>query len=224
MIILGIETSGYCGSVAVSDDDKVIGEIFFDTGLKHSIKIIPSIHNLLNTVGLSRQDIDGVAVSEGPGSYTSLRVGISAAKGIAYSLGVPLTGVSTLHSLALTSIESGFPICSVIDAKKGQLYSAFFRYEGGALERVSDDRIVGVDELCEEISETIVLIGDGLNLYKSTFMDKINGLVLYAPQHLCNPRASSCAVLGFSNFMKEKKDEAFSLVPRYIRQADAQAL
>nr|NIT14120.1 tRNA (adenosine(37)-N6)-threonylcarbamoyltransferase complex dimerization subunit type 1 TsaB [Candidatus Dadabacteria bacterium] len=104
MIVLGIETSSYCGSVAVAEDEIVLGEIFFNTGLKHSTSIIPSINSLLKIIGLERADLEGIAVSEGPGSYTSLRVGISAAKGLAYSLDLPLTGVSTLKCLAYNSL------------------------------------------------------------------------------------------------------------------------
>ncbi|NIP38378.1 MAG: tRNA (adenosine(37)-N6)-threonylcarbamoyltransferase complex dimerization subunit type 1 TsaB [Candidatus Dadabacteria bacterium] len=227
MIVLGIETSSYCGSVAVAEDDKILGELFFDRGLKHSSQIIPSVKNLLSTIGLTKTDLEGIAVSEGPGSYTSLRVGISAAKGLAYSLDLPLTGVSTLKCLAFNSLITPYPICSIVDAKKRQLYSAFFRYTLGGLERVNDDIIISMDDLCtsiEQKNEKIVLIGDVLNLNKSTFMDRINGLVLFAPGHMRSPRASSCAILGVDSFKKAKRDEVNTLVPKYIREADAELI
>lgn len=227
MLVLGIETSCSCGSVALAQDSKVLGELFFNTGLKHSTKIVPSIKTLLNTVDRDRSDLDGISVSSGPGSYTSLRIGISIAKGLAYSLDIPLTGISTLQCVAFNTIISEDQICSVIDAKKGQLYSAFFRYNLENLERISEDEIVGIDNLCNKIikeDKKTVFIGDGLNLYKSTFVDKINGLVLFAPGHLCYPRASSCAIMGVYNFMKAKRDEVNTLVPTYIRKADAELL
>ncbi|HSG31230.1 MAG TPA: tRNA (adenosine(37)-N6)-threonylcarbamoyltransferase complex dimerization subunit type 1 TsaB [Thermodesulfobacteriota bacterium] len=228
MIALGIETSSLCGSVAVAEDDKVLGELFFNSGLKHSTQIIPSIDKLLCTIGLQKSDLQGIAVSSGPGSYTSLRVGISAAKGIAYSLGLPLIGVSTLKCVAFNSLITPFPICSIIDAKKGQLYSAFFRYNNNELEIIGEgDKIVSVDDICSSIeqkNEKIVLIGDGLNLNKLTFMDRINGLVLFAPGHLCSPRASSCVLLGVDSFKKAKKDEVNTLVPRYVREAHAELI
>ena len=224
MIVLGIETSSTCGSVAVVEDRKVLGELFFNTGRKHSIKIVPSITNLLSTVGLDRADLEGIAVTSGPGSYTSLRIGISIAKGLAYSLDIPLIGISTLQCVAFNSIISPHLICSLIDARKGELYSALFRYNTGELERISEDQIVSIDYLCQAIDEKTVLIGDGLYLYKSTFVDRINGLVLFAPEHLCYGRASSCAILGIDNFKKAKRDEVNTLVPKYIRQADAELL
>nr|NIT12942.1 hypothetical protein [Candidatus Dadabacteria bacterium] len=115
-------------------------------------------------------------------------------------------------------------ICTVTDAKKGQVYSAYFRYTGGELERIRDDEIVDVDSLCsaiEQSNEKIVIIGDLIYLNKSTFLDRIKGLVYFAPGHLCSPRASSCAVLGVQNIKKAKRDEVNTLVPRYIRGADA---
>lgn len=224
MIVLGIETSSTCGSVAVVQDRKVLGELFFNTGRKHSTKIVPSITNLLSTVGLDKADLEGLAVTSGPGSYTSLRIGISIAKGLAYSLDIPLIGISTLQCVAFNSIISPHLICSLIDARKGELYSALFRYNTGELERISEDQIVSIDYLCQAIDEKTVLIGDGLYLYKSTFVDRINGLVLFAPEHLCYGRASSCAILGIDNFKKAKRDEVNTLVPKYIRQADAELL
>ena len=224
MIVLGIETSSTCGSVAVVQDRKVLGELFFNTGTKHSTKIVPSITNLLSTVELDKADLEGIAVTSGPGSYTSLRIGISIAKGLAYSLDIPLIGISTLQCVAFNSIISPHLICSLIDARKGELYSALFRYNTGELERISEDQIVSIDYLCQAIDEKTVLIGDGLYLYKSTFVDRINGLVLFAPEHLCYGRASSCAILGIDNFKKAKRDEVNTLVPKYIRQADAELL
>jgi len=224
MIVLGIETSSTCGSVAVVQDRKVLGELFFNTGRKHSTKIVPSITNLLSTVELNKADLEGIAVTSGPGSYTSLRIGISIAKGLAYSLDIPLIGISTLQCVAFNSIISPHLICSLIDARKGELYSALFRYNTGELERMSEDQIVSIDYLCSTIDEKTVLIGDGLYLYKSTFVDRINGLVLFAPEHLCYGRASSCAILGIDNFKKAKRDEVNTLVPKYIRQADAELL
>ena len=224
MIVLGIETSSTCGSVAVVQDRKVLGELFFNTGTKHSTKIVPSISNLLSTVELDKADLEGIAVTSGPGSYTSLRIGISIAKGLAYSLDIPLIGISTLQCVAFNSIISPHLICSLIDARKGELYSALFRYNTGELERISEDQIVSIDYLCSTIDEKTVLIGDGLYLYKSTFVDKINGLVLFAPEHLYYGRASSCAILGIDNFKKAKRDEVNTLVPKYIRQADAELL
>ena len=224
MIVLGIETSSYSGSVAVVEDSIVLGELFFNTGLKHSTKIVPSITNLLATLELDKTDLDGIAVTSGPGSYTSLRIGISIAKGLAYSLDIPLIGISTLKCVAFNSTASPYPICSFVDAKKGELYSAFFRNDTGDLERISEDVVVNIDYLCSTIVEKTVLIGDGLNLYKSSFVDKINGLVLFAPGHLNYPRASSCAILGIDSFKKAKRDEVNTLVPKYIRQADAELL
>ena len=121
MKILGIETSTYSGSIALADGDALTGEYFFNAGPSHTEKLVPSIDMLLSDCGVAKPDLEGIAVSLGPGSFTSLRVGISSAKALAYALKIPVTGVSSLEVLAYNALLSERTIVPVIDARKGQL-------------------------------------------------------------------------------------------------------
>ena len=126
MKILGIETSMYAGSIAVSEDEKVLGEYYFNTGPSHSEKLMPSIQWLLKELSIDKTGLEAVAVSLGPGSFTSLRIGLASAKGLSYALGIPIIGISTLELMANNVPFAPFRICPLIDARRGEVFAAFF--------------------------------------------------------------------------------------------------
>ncbi len=222
MKVLGIETSSDSGSVAIVDDDLILGEILLNTGTKHSQKIVHTVEKILQFTDVDRSDIKGISVSVGPGSYTSLRVGISIAKSLAYSLNIPIVGISTLEILAYNLMFPGY-ICPIIDAKRSELFSAIFKYDNG-LVRISEDTIITPEILCKKIKDKTVFIGNGINLYKSIFMDRLQGLVLFAPEGLGLPRASSCGLLSINKFKNNIVDDAASLIPKYLRETDARKI
>jgi len=166
MKVLGIETSTGSGSVAVLEGDKVLGEFFLNLGPTHSEKLLPMLDWLLKEVGVEKNEIEGIAVSKGPGSFTALRVGISTAKGLAFSLGIPVVGVSSLEVLARNLLYTPLYIYSLIDAKKKEVYAALFRYSDTNLNRITDDILISPDDICEMISERTIFIGNGALLYK----------------------------------------------------------
>jgi tRNA threonylcarbamoyladenosine biosynthesis protein TsaB len=223
MKILGIETSTYAGSMAFAEDGKVLGEFFLNLGPTHSEKLIPMVDWLLGEVEMEKKEIEGIAVSIGPGSFTALRVGLSTAKGLAFSLGVPVVGVSSLEALAL-NIFTNFNICSIIDAKKKEVFVAFFKFSDGHLIRISDDILISPQGLSEMIRERTVFIGDGAVLYRDFLMNALGELALFCPLNINSPRASNCALIGARKLGDGWADDLSTLAPLYLRKAEAEIL
>lgn len=221
MKILGIETSSYCGSVAVTDDDLVLCEYLVNTGPKHSEKLMLMVEQVLGDAGMERDEIDAISVSTGPGSFTSLRVGLSIAKGMAYSLGLRISGISSLDTLAASLAESGFYLCPVIDAKRGEVYSKL--YEGSMFgEIIFDEQILSVESMCEKIGGKTVFIGEGAKLYRGVIENKLGENACFAPDPLDLPRASFMCGISHRNLVSGKEDNVFGLTPNYIRRSDAE--
>ncbi len=216
MKILAIESSAKAASVCITDDGKIIGEAFLNCGLTHSVTIMPSVEWLLGVCGLSVADIDRIAITEGPGSFTGLRIGMSAVKGLAWSLDIPCVAVSTLYAAANALSHIDGIICAVMDARAGQVYNANFRAEGGRLTRLCDDRALKIEELigelCEE--ENIIVCGDGAEV----LMKEAPANFRIAPEHIRYQRASAVALLAEDI----NPISAAELSPEYIRLPQAE--
>ena len=227
MRILAIETSTYAASLAIVGEDSVLGEYYFNIGPKHTEKLVPAIDWLISEMGMVKSDLTGVAVSLGPGSFTSLRVGISTAKGICYSLGIPLIGVSSLKNLAMNLSACSYDICPVIDARKGEVFTSLFSFRNGELERIMEDAVVTPKQLLELIKRNTILIGDGALLYKEYLEDNLSNDIMFAPVNINFPRASN---LVFSEIGKFKGDrdnkyvynDIMNLAPQYLRKSEAE--
>ena len=192
MKLLAIESSAKTASVAVTEDGVLLGEIFQNKGLTHSKTILPMIDLLLSSIGMKMNEIDGIAVSNGPGSFTGLRIGVAAAKGLALAAEIPCVGVSTLEAAAYGA-QDGY-IAVLMDARAGQVYHAGFYMENGKLTRVSEDKAVPIEQIREELfaHERVVLMGDGAHLCKEHFPEH-NGLV-FPPLAMRVPRAYGVAL------------------------------
>ncbi len=218
MKILGIETATHARSVAFIDTDRIVGEFILNLASLGSEKLIPMIDWLLGGIGIEKKEIEGVAVSIGPGSFTGLRVGLSTAKGLAFSLGIPLVGVSSLETLAM-NIFTNFSICSIIDARKKEVFAAFFKFSEGEIVRTSDDIMISPQGLCEMIREKTVFVGDGAALYRSLFLNALGELAFFCPLILNFPSASNSALIGARKLREGWRDDLSSLAPRYLRKA-----
>jgi len=223
MKVLAIETSTYSGSIAVSEGSRTVGELYLDMGPSHSEKLVPAIDRMLSDLGIDKKDLGGIAVSLGPGSFTALRVGISTAKGLSYSLGIPVTGASSLEILAMNLPFAPFQVCAVTDARKGELFAALFRTDDGVVKRISEDAIVSPAGLAETIKEKTIFIGEGALLYKEFLEDNESWgeAPVFCPAYMNHPRASALAFYGFSRFVGGHEDEVMGLAPMYIRKPDA---
>ena len=167
MKILALETSAKAVSAAVSENGRILASGYQDTGLTHSRTLMPIVEHILKNTDLKLSDMDAIAVAVGPGSFTGIRIGVSAAKGLAFSVDKPAVGVSTLAAMARNvAFADGLIVCAM-DARRSQVYNANFSAENGVLTRLTPDRAVSLDELAEEIRNDprpITLVGDGAHL------------------------------------------------------------
>ena len=193
MTLLGIDTSGKTASVAVCDENTVLAQNTVYTKLTHSQVILPICKDVLKNAGLELPDVDGIAVSAGPGSYTGLRIGIAAVKAICFALNKPCIGISTLEALANNVSFHRGTICAVMTARLDLVYCAVFRSDGKTVTRVTEDGILPLEELLnllETESGDIAVVGDAA--------DKIAGeRFITAPPHLKLQLASSLCAVAF---------------------------
>lgn len=216
MKILAIESSAKAASVCIAEDGKVLCEAFLNCGLTHSVSIMPSVEWLLNMAKLKISDIDRIAISEGPGSFTGLRIGMSVVKGLAWGLDIPCVAVSTLESAAVGLSHIDGTVCAVMDARANQVYNAIFKAERGVLTRLCPDRAISIPELMCELSdkENVIFTGDGAELcYKSS-----GGAFSLAPEHIRYQRAAYVASLAENAEPISSKE----LRPEYIRLPQAE--
>lgn len=224
MKILAIDTSATAASVAVAEEDKIIGEYFINTSLTHSQTLIPMTEQLLKSTSLSVNDLDAIAVNAGPGSFTGVRIGIAAAKGIAFAKDLPCVSVSTLHSMAYNMLENNCIVCSVMDARCQQVYNAMFRVNGKIVERLTDDRALSLGDLKRElegIDEKVVLVGDGTAITERYLNGTLSNVVS-APINKRLQSAASTAIVACEMFKEGKSMSADELMPVYLRLPQAQ--
>ncbi len=184
MLILGIDTSGKTASVAISENNIIQGQITVNTNLTHSQVIMPLCKNLLENCGKTLNDVEKIVVSAGPGSYTGLRIGISAVKAMTFSLNIECCGISTLESLAYNMLDFDGIVCPVMKARLNLVYNAIFKVENGKVTRLSEDRIIVKSELAESLKnyEKVVVNGDAsedfINEYGNEKIKKASPLLL----------------------------------------------
>ncbi len=232
MLILAIETSTQAGSIALVEapsgeelptGEKLLGEYLLDLPRTHSERLMPSIDRLLQDTSLSINRVQGIAISLGPGSFTGLRIGVAAAKGLAYALRIPVVGISTLEALANNIPYATSLICPVLDARKKEVYAALFRGNGQErLQKISEDWILPPEDLCSRISEETIFLGNGIETYGAVLRGKLGSNALFAPSELSTPRAASVARLSLSQFKKGLSMDLFSFTPIYIRRSEAE--
>ena len=224
MLILAFETSAKAASVALLEDGKLLGESYQNTGLTHSQTLMVMAEDLLKQCGKTPADVTHVAVAAGPGSFTGVRIGVAAAKGFAWGRQLPLCGVSTLEAMALTLGVWEGTVCSVMDARRSQVYNALFRAEGGTLTRLREDRAISLEELGRELREipgTIYLVGDGSDLTHRTLKDTVPNLAI-PPEHRRHQRASGVALAAVKQIEGGEACDAASLTPNYLRLSQAE--
>lgn len=227
MIILSIDSSATAASAALTEDSKLVGEFFTNTDFTHSRTLAPMIENLLSVSGKTTSDVDLIAVSNGPGSFTGVRIGVSVAKGIAFADDLPCMAISTLESMAYNLILTDCIVCAVMDARRNQVYNAMFRIRFGEVERLCEDRAISLADLKAEISEKyngqrVILVGDGSTITMREVMD-LTMSVEMAPESIRFQRASSVAAAAQAHLAAgEKPLKSAELLPSYLRLSQAE--
>ena len=220
MLILAFETSAKAASVALLEEGKLLGEAYQNTGMTHSQTLMVMAEDLLKTAGKTAQDVTAVAVAEGPGSFTGVRIGVAAAKGFAWGRQISCAGVSTLEAMAVSlGIYDGY-ICPVMDARRSQVYNAIFKIEEGKVVRVSEDRAIALSELAEEVkalNAPVFLVGDGAEITAKYFANN-NIPHSVAPENLVWQSAWGVAMAAMDKeFVSSDK-----LLPVYLRLSQAE--
>ena len=223
MKILAIDTSAKSASVAVTDGGEIKGEFFINTMLTHSETLMPMVDAVLKSTRITLGEIDCFAVNTGPGSFTGLRIGIAAVKGLAFAGNKPCAAVSTLESMAFNLSAPDTVVCAVMDARCNQVYNALFDVSGEKPQRLCEDRALTIDELAEQlkrIQKKIVLIGDGAQLCYSRMSGELP--VELAAENIRFQRASSTAFAAELTAAEGKTVSGSELMPQYLRLPQAQ--
>jgi len=222
MRILALETSTLTGGVALLDGDCLVAEYTLSVRATHSERLMAAVDRLLNDSGWAVETLEGVAVSIGPGSFTGLRIGVSTAKGLGLALGIPLVGVPTLDALAALLPHARDPVCPILDAKKGELYTSLFHWEGGRMVRDWEYLALTPRDLCARLSGPVIFVGDGVVAFEKTLAEGLGPLARFAPPARRLPSAACVAQLGHSRLLSGEVVEPASLTPLYIRPSEAE--
>lgn len=218
MRILAVDTSAVCASVAVTENGKILSECSINTGLTHSRTLMPMIDSALKNAEIELSDIDYFACSVGPGSFTGIRIGVAAIKGLSDATKKKCIPVSTLEALAYNLSGQNVTAVSAMDARCNQVYCAIFRIEGEQIERLTEDMAIQIDELGEKLRayENVVFVGDGAKLCHSKLGYSLAG------QGNIYQRGSSVAFAAEKDFTEEKAIDAAALMPTYLRLPQAE--
>ncbi len=224
MKILALETSAVTASAAVTEDERLLAQSFQNSGLTHSATLMPMVSDLLKNTGLALQDMDVIAVAAGPGSFTGVRIGVAAAKGLAWPEDKPCAPCSTLESMAWQCAHVGGEICAAMDARRNQVYCARFRAEGGTLTRLTEDRAMGLDELAAEVRAAAALqtlVGDGAHLVRASLEGQGLPCTLMPP-HLLYQTAWGVARCALELARGGGLISAAAMAPSYHRLSQAE--
>ena len=224
MKILALETSAKSVSAAVVENGAVLASAYQNTGLTHSRTLMPLVDGMLKAAELPLENVDLIAVAQGPGSFTGLRIGVAAAKGLAWAKDLPCCGVSTLVAMAQNLRHLDGEIICAMDARRNQVYNAVFEVKDGRLTRLSEDRAIGLAQLAEEIknhSGEKIIVGDGAHLCYNYFLEA--GIPCrMAPAQLRMQNAVGVALAAEELAAEGKTVSAHQLVPVYLRLSQAE--
>lgn len=224
MKILALESSAVAASAAVCEDEFLLAQVFQNSGLTHSRTLLPMVESMLDNCGLSLDQIELIAVASGPGSFTGLRIGLAAAKGLAWAGEKRCCGVSTLEAMAWNAACADGLICCAMDARRKQVYNALFRARDGELERLTEDRAISLEALfaqLDELGETPLLVGDGAELCLSYGAQRGTSLRI-APAHLRYQSAWGVARGALELAASGRVTDAQGLEAAYLRLSQAE--
>ena len=225
MIVLGIEAATPVASVAVVSEDKILAERTVNNRRTHSVNLLPMIRDTLADAGINKEQVTGIAVSSGPGSFTGLRIGVSTARSLAHVLSLPLASVPTLDALAYLLRGQAGLICPLLNARRNEVYTALYNSTGTGNACLVPARAVGIEELIKLLAsytEQVTFIGDGLPEYRSMLKSRLGARAGLAPVCASFPRGAAVAELGLQMLQTGAVSDPFTLLPNYLRESEAE--
>lgn len=223
MKILAIETSTMMGSVAIMDERGLIAEYCLNIRTTHSERLMKTIDTMLKDLSLAIKDIDGYAVSIGPGSFTGLRIGLGTIKGLAFVTNKPIAAIATLDALAYNIPFSRYQVCPMLDARKKEVYTSLYcSKENGELSKILDDYVIRPEIFLKDIKAPTVFLGEGAGIYRDLIKNILGDNAHFASLAKQLPSAANIADLGLKALLSGKREDPETLVPRYIRKSEAE--
>ncbi|MDT8441237.1 MAG: tRNA (adenosine(37)-N6)-threonylcarbamoyltransferase complex dimerization subunit type 1 TsaB [Desulfuromonadales bacterium] len=220
--LLTIQTAVPAASLALSEDRTLLAEFSLNGRRTHADWLLPALEGLLTRAGLQITDLDGFGVVIGPGSFTSLRVGLATVKGLAVATGLPLVPVSTLRTLAMQLPFASLPVCAMLDARKQEVYAGLYHWGPGGLQPVGGERVCKPEQLLAERQEPTLFVGDGALVYRSLLVRQLGARAHFAPDFLNLPRAAAAASLVFDAWQEGRVFAPADINPVYLRPSEAE--
>lgn len=215
---LAIDTSTHIATLALAEKGEVVIELTWHCGQSHTVELLPNLLHLLSQAKASIQSIDGIIVAKGPGSFNGLRVGMSTAKGLAFTLGVPLVGVSTLEVEAFPYAYTGLVICPIHPAGRGEIAAALYQLKEGRWYRLLEEHITSLDILCSQIKDKTIFCGELSPSIETQLKEQLGGLAVIPDAVVRLRRAGYLARLGWQRLEKGELDNSATLQPLYLRK------
>lgn len=222
MKILAIDTSNDVLGIGLVDETKVIGEYITNLKKNHSIRVMPAIDRLLADCDTEPSDLGKIVVAGGPGSYTGVRIGVTIAKTMAWSLGIPLSSVSSLAVLAASGRYFPGLVSPLFDARRGLIYTGLYRFENQELTMIKKDQNIPAAEWAEilkDAGEPVLFVGNDINIHRETFNKTLGDLAHFAAIGECNPKPGELGLLGIGR----PEENVHTFTPNYIRLVEAEA-
>lgn len=215
MRVLAVETSTLAGGAALLDGELVVGEYALDVSVTHSERLMGAIDRLLTDAGWTVRDLEGLAVSVGPGSFTGLRIGLSTVKGLALALSIPIVAVPTLDAMAALLPFAALPVCPVLDARKREVYASLYRWDGAGMHRVWEYLAIAPADLARRLEEPVIVLGEAADQIDSPYARRVR-----PPRR--GPSPASVGALGYSRLAIGDTVAPADLVPIYLRPSEAE--
>jgi tRNA threonylcarbamoyladenosine biosynthesis protein TsaB len=222
MRILAVETSTLAGGAALLDGDRVVGEYVLNIRATHSERLMAAVDHLLHLCDWKLEQLEGLAVAIGPGSFTGLRIGISAVKGLALALEIPVAAVPTLDALAATLPFAAHPVCPVLDAKKGEVYTSLYHWSDDGMSRDWEFLALAPDALCDRLRGPVIFVGDAVETLGALFEARLGADARFAPPGRRLPSPGCVGALGHALLLAGQTVDASALTPLYLRPSEAE--
>lgn len=229
MKILGIESASVTASAAVLSDGILLAEYTTNYKKTHSETLLPMIDEILRMTGTAPEELSLIAVSSGPGSFTGLRIGAAAAKGLAFALDIPIVPVPTLDAVAYNMAGSAYLLCPMMDARRSEVYAGLYEFSGTELTVHQKAEALPVEEqvrraeaLAKERGKAVMYLGDGLPVFRERILEMTEGRAVFPPSQFMSQRAGSVAALGQLLYEQGTVSDAVEFLPLYLRKSQAE--